>query len=139
MYRNRLTLPPHCTQTLSLTSASSLTLGRSITLPPSLTLALQHHFNPFPPLVPFPVIAPSCVWLHAPALAIFCLVHIVKHTANSENLFNLLKCLCTYNESVLCSVLGHCAPHHWLLQLLLTLLTSLLWCSHTCAGGSETC
>ena len=29
--------------------------------------------------------------------------------------------------------------HHWLLQILLTLLTSLLWCSHTCAGCSETC
>ena len=26
------------------------------------------------------------------------------------------------HESVLCSGLGHCAPHHWLLQLLLTLL-----------------
>ena len=128
MYRNRLTLPPHSTQTLSLTSASSLTL------PHSLISALQHHFNPFRPLVPFPVIAPSCVWLHVPALAILSGSYC---KANSENLLNLLRCACTCNESVLCSVLGHCCTS--LLQLLLTSLTSLLWCSHTCAGGSETC
>ena len=134
MYRNRLTLPPHCTQTLSLTSASSLTLP--LTLPHSLIPAPYVASSPF---LHSTLSLLSFLPMYGYQLWPFCPVHIVKHIANSENLFNLLRCVCTCNESVLCTVLGHCAAHHWLLQLLLTSLTSLLWCSHTCAGGSGPC